>query len=654
MEDKKIMKLMRMMVVGIVLLAIFAIGSVSAVDVDDTPIVGDDTGQMKLSADNLKNNEDNNILTQTDNDESASTQSNSEILGDDIGNYSGLSNEIKSGKNVELKHKYYKYDSGSTIVITGDNMVIDGKGAVIDMAGSKDMGVFKVKSSGVTIKNLSIKNANYTGNGGAIYFDESGIVTDCNFINNAVYNDGGAIYFYDSGTVTGCNFINNSAVGYAGAVSMTSGSVTNCNFINGTSLSGSAVFIWGDGNVMNCNFTNNSVVFYGGAIYCRWGSVANCNFINNAASYDGGAVYIERDVGMINCNFINNAASDNGGAVCLGWDSTGTVTNCNFTNSSAELGKAIYTYGDSAISRCNFETQGCESLSELVMGGIISNCTVNGNKAKTTVTININGTTYGETLKVIVIVENHATGKIILTIKNAQSYDANIENGQATFNISGLNPGNYKATVNYSGDSNYMAFENITQISVSKVHTVISSSPVATVYNGNKNLLITLRDAKGNPLSGVKITVNLNGVKTYPTNKNGQAKVSTNGLAPKAYTAKITFNGNTIYDKSTKSVKVTVKKAAVILTAKAKSFKKSSKSKKYVVVLKTNQNKVMKNTKLTLKVNGKTYSATTNAKGKATFKITKLTKKGGFTATIKYAGSKYYNAKTVKAKIVVK
>lgn len=76
--------------------------------------------------------------------------------------------------------------------------------------------------------------------------------------------------------------------------------------------------------------------------------------------------------------------------------------------------------------------------------------------------------------------------------------------------------------------------------------------------------------------------------------------------------------------------------------------------KKYVVTLKTNKNKVMKNTKVTLKVNGKTYSAKTNSKGQSTIKINKLTKKGKFTATIKYAGNKYYNAKTVKAKITVK
>ena len=62
----------------------------------------------------------------------------------------------------------------------------------------------------------------------------------------------------------------------------------------------------------------------------------------------------------------------------------------------------------------------------------------------------------------------------------------------------------------------------------------------------------------------------------------------------------------------------------------------------------------MKNTKVTLKVNGKTYSAKTNAKGQATFKINNLNKKGKFTAVVKFAGNKYYNAKTAKPKITVK
>ena len=62
----------------------------------------------------------------------------------------------------------------------------------------------------------------------------------------------------------------------------------------------------------------------------------------------------------------------------------------------------------------------------------------------------------------------------------------------------------------------------------------------------------------------------------------------------------------------------------------------------------------MKKVKLTLKVKGKTYKATTNAKGKATFKITKLTKKGKYAAKINFKGDKYFNKLTKKVKITVK
>ena len=166
-------------------------------------------------------------------------------------------------------------------------------------------------------------------------------------------------------------------------------------------------------------------------------------------------------------------------------------------------------------------------------------------------------------------------------------------------------------------------------------------------------MVITLKDITGKALSGVKVTVDLNGAKTYTTDKNGQVKVSTKGLAPKAYTAKVTFNGDTNYDKSTKDIKVTVKKATPKLTAKKKTFKTTPKTKKYTIVLKDNTGKAIKKAKVTLKVKGKTYKATTNSKGKATFKITNLNKKGTFKATITYKGNKYYNKVSKKANIKV-
>ena len=93
-------------------------------------------------------------------------------------------------------------------------------------------------------------------------------------------------------------------------------------------------------------------------------------------------------------------------------------------------------------------------------------------------------------------------------------------------------------------------------------------------------------------------------------------------------------------------------KASAKLTAKAATFKVKTKTKKYSVTLKTDKNVAMSKVKLYLKVNGKTYTAKTNSKGKATFKITKLAKKGTYKAKVTYKGDAVYSktTKTVKIK----
>ena len=62
----------------------------------------------------------------------------------------------------------------------------------------------------------------------------------------------------------------------------------------------------------------------------------------------------------------------------------------------------------------------------------------------------------------------------------------------------------------------------------------------------------------------------------------------------------------------------------------------------------------MKNAKVTIKVNKKTYTAKTNNKCIATFKITKLTKKGTFKSVITFKGNSYYNEMTKKVNIKCK
>lgn len=220
--------------------------------------------------------------------------------------------------------------------------------------------------------------------------------------------------------------------------------------------------------------------------------------------------------------------------------------------------------------------------------------------------------------------------------------------------VTAVGEGTTVITVEVGDGEIYAKNSTTVNVTVRKISTEIASSAVTTVYNVDKNLIVTLKDADGKPISGASITVDLNGAKTYTTDKKGQITVSTKGLVPKAYTAKITFNGNSKYAKSTKDVKVTVKKATPKITAKAKTFKTTTKTKKYSIVLKNNVNKPIKKATVYLKVSGKTYKATTNSKGKATFKITNLNKKGTYKAAVTYKGNKYYNKATKKVTIKVK
>jgi hypothetical protein len=220
--------------------------------------------------------------------------------------------------------------------------------------------------------------------------------------------------------------------------------------------------------------------------------------------------------------------------------------------------------------------------------------------------------------------------------------------------VTAVGGGNAIITVAIGDDIVYAKNSAQVNVTVQKLKTEINADAITTTYNTNKNLVITLKDAKGNALSGIDISVSLGSTKTYSTDKNGQVIINVGKLVPKKYTAKITFNGNNKYITSSANVAVTVKKAKAKLTAKNKKFKKSKKVKKYTITLSSGKTKIS-NAKVTLKIKGKkAITAKTNKKGKATFKIKKLNKKGTYKSTIKFKGDKYYNKATKKVKIKIK
>ena len=297
-----------------------------------------------------------------------------------------------------------------------------------------------------------------------------------------------------------------------------------------------------------------------------------------------------------------------------------------------------------------------ETFKELAKGNIFVDLKENYDLA---LTISVANITEGADAVIVITTNNTFTGVIAVQI-GTSNYTVSVTNGNGSQAVTGLTAGTYNATAIFKSNGIFNDSTKNTTFTVNpKVATAITASAVTTTYATSKNIVVTLKDANGNDLANKTVTVLFNGAtKTLTTNDKGQASLAIGtALAPKTYPVTLSFAGDSTYLASIGSVKVVVKKAKSVLTAKKKTFK-VKKAKKYSIVLKSDKKKALKKVKVTLtgKFKGKKIKLTvkTNAKGKATFNLKKLTKKGKFTATIKFAGNKYYNAVSKKVKITVK
>lgn len=545
--------------------------------------------------------------------------------------------------------------------------------------------------NGGAMYNGLAQECNFTQNlatecGGATY----GVSIDlCQFDKNYAYNDGGAVY---NGTVANSTFVDNTAGSNGGAIC--DGGAIYSTFICNAANDGGAIY---NGKADLCQFTGNSAFNDGGALY-KCNSLY-CNFTQNSAARDGGAVY---DGGPFHCTFINNCAV-NGGAVAYStFDSCTFIDNwaysvslsgreiggeggaayrckataSTFTNNKADKKGGAMSRSVAFIS--TFEGNRENGALGAVYYGEVNLCTFgDGQLNSDTITVKQYNLTVADTT-----VGYNSGQKLDFYLIRDGVYDDTPINTTIKVYEDGRYVGTYYAlTSNPYPEANYnglivlgwvvplqkgdyvveLSADNVAGVKGASARlrvataTSIDASNITAVYNHDGTITAKLTYDDGKSPEGANLTVNVDGkTKTYTADKNGIIKISTKGLSAGTHTATINFASNDEYAKSSQAVKITIKKASTKLTAKAKTFKISDKTKKYTVTLKTDLNKVMKNTKVTIKVNKKTYSAKTNSKGVATFKLTKLTKKGKYTAVVKYAGSNNFNAKTVKVKITVK
>ena len=278
-------------------------------------------------------------------------------------------------------------------------------------------GSLGIESANTTISNCSFINssADYEG-GGAIYCrGENTTIEGSTFINSATYEGNGRSIKADANNVTiiNCKFERNAQ---RFPYEILGGTIINCTFngklyddstqdsfkhlqqlitnsdseVNltrdytysildtGAISIGKNITINGMGHTIDAKKLTQILQISSNGV-----ALKNIRFINGYGDMtDGGAIICNgANLTVSNCTFINCTLSyyGYGGAISSQGDNT-TIENSTFINSSAESARAICINGkNSVIKNSVFEDKNAQNFNSEVIGGLIINCTFNGN-----------------------------------------------------------------------------------------------------------------------------------------------------------------------------------------------------------------------------------------------------------------------------------
>lgn len=218
--------------------------------------------------------------------------------------------------------------------------------------------------------------------------------------------------------------------------------------------------------------------------------------------------------------------------------------------------------------------------------------------------------------------------------------------GKASVNINSLNPVTVK--VSYAGDKYAKKSSKTFELSPVKANVDMSSSG-STVPYGSSFSVTLKHSSTGKALANRTVTFKVNGTThKVQTNSNGVASIKLGELGKYDVTA--SYAGNSKYNKETNHYDVTVAKLKTSLSLSATSVQSGN---SITVTLKESNKKVLSGQKVSLTIDGKTYTKKTNSKGKASFAINNPI--GKYPITIKFGGTEGYKSaklsKTLNVKI---
>ncbi|WP_407414587.1 hypothetical protein [Methanobrevibacter sp.] len=428
-------------------------------------------------------------------------------------------------------------------------------------------GVFLAYLNSTThISNSYFKNNNGTNAGGIIYQQRY-----CNmYVDNCIFEDnyantGGSLYahHYSNLTATNCSFSTGrartgSAIIGADFVVLT---ITDCKFNKNNASEGA---IMGDEGcqiiVDHCEFTNNIATF-GAAVFgdmINNITVTNSLLTNNTATY-GGAIFgtFETNIRILNNTFTENKAV-NGSVVFV--DNTGKLDEEPETPAYDGITSSIYSKDNIFVNNTsednllivNYETENNPVLkdTQIIVSDVTTTVYIAGdNKQKVNVELkDADGNVLSEKELYIIV-----AGNIY-----AEKTDAN---GKVELELTISKVGTYDCVVCFEGDKNYKPSIATSKVIVNKKSTnIVVSKATFKAKAKTKSYSVTLKDANNNVLAKKQIIVKIkNNTYKATTNSKGVAKINVKLTKKGTYTANISFKGDSIYNKVSKTGKIIIK-----------------------------------------------------------------------------------------------
>ena len=269
-----------------------------------------------------------------------------------------------------------------------------------------------------------------------------------------------------------------------------------------------------------------------------------------------------------------------------------------------------------------------------------------------------------ENNSVVVSIESNVDGVYMINV-SGDYYPIFVVDGKGNLSLS-LDEGKYSLGVVLNNDGLLNSVNGVNEFEVGKapssrietqiIYKNMTTTAVDVDTDGRigKYFYITLKDKNGNLLKNKPVQIGFNGV-VYDrvTDNKGQARLQINLKNAGTYTFAVAFLGDDDYNGSFIVAKIVVKKQKGSLTVPSKSYAASAKTKTLTATFKSASGKPVANKKVTFTVNGKTYTATTDAKGVAKVNVS-LSKKGTYSFTAKFAGNNMYAAISKTAKLTIK